>query len=71
MRISFDKYPVTIIISLIVTFIDLILVIFSATGEIRIILGLPIILFIPGWVLVYALFPNRKTDKGIDNVELY
>jgi uncharacterized membrane protein len=68
-RVSFDKYPVTIIISLIVTFIDLIIVIFGVTGEIRIILGLPIILFIPGWVLVYVLFPTKKTDKGIDNVE--
>jgi uncharacterized membrane protein len=68
-RVSFEKYPITIFISMLITFLDLVIVIFGATGEIRIILGLPIILFIPGWVLVYALFPTKKTDNGIDNIE--
>ena len=69
MKVSFDRYPVTIIISLILTFLDLIIILFGVTGQLRIIFGLPIILFIPGWVLVFALFPTKKTEKGIDNVE--
>jgi uncharacterized membrane protein len=68
-KVSFDRYPVTVVISLIITFIDLIIILFGVTGQLRIIFGLPIILFIPGWVLVYALFPTKKTEKGIDNVE--
>jgi uncharacterized membrane protein len=38
-------------------------------GIIRIIVGLPFILFIPGYILIFALFPSRKTNKGIDVVE--
>ena len=38
-------------------------------GIARIILGLPFIIFIPGYVLIFALFPMRKTDRGIDILE--
>jgi len=38
-------------------------------GILRIILGLPFIIFIPGYVIVFALFPARKTDRGIDGTE--
>jgi uncharacterized membrane protein len=38
-------------------------------GTIRIILGLPFLLFIPGYLLVFALFPLRKTNVGIDTIE--
>ena len=69
MKVTFDRYPVTLVISLIITIIDLFIILFGVTGQLRIIIGLPIILFIPGWVLVYALFPTKKTEKGIDNVE--
>jgi len=30
---------------------------------------LPFILFIPGYILVFALFPAKKTDRGIDTLE--
>lgn len=38
-------------------------------GTIRIVLGLPFLLFIPGYLLSFALFPLRKTKTGIDTVE--
>jgi len=38
-------------------------------GTIRIILGLPFLLFIPGYMLSFVLFPFRKTKTGIDTVE--
>jgi uncharacterized membrane protein len=38
-------------------------------GTLRIILGLPFILFIPGYLFVFALFPQKKTDQGIDVIE--
>jgi uncharacterized membrane protein len=38
-------------------------------GTIRIILGLPFLLFIPGYLLGFALFPLRKTNVGIDTIE--
>lgn len=42
---------------------------YNAPESLRVILGLPFILFIPGYVLVFALFPTRKTDHGIDTLE--
>jgi uncharacterized membrane protein len=41
----------------------------DAGDTLRIILGLPIIVFIPGYVLFSALFPTKKTERGIDIVE--
>jgi uncharacterized membrane protein len=38
-------------------------------GPIRIILGLPFLLFIPGYLLSFALFPFRKTHHVIDTIE--
>ena len=35
----------------------------------RIVLGLPFILFIPGYLLIFVLFPTRKTDEGITVIE--
>jgi len=38
-------------------------------GILRIVLGLPFILFIPGYLLIFVLFPARKTDEGITVIE--
>jgi len=69
MEISFDDYPVDIILCMVWSTILLPVALLNVEGIIRVILGLPFILFIPGYVLIYALFPSKKTDKGIDVIE--
>ena len=69
MRIRFEKYPIDILLSITWGTIILPIATLNIEGTVRIILGLPFILFIPGYVLNFALFPTRKTDKGIDSIE--
>lgn len=69
MHLTYHKYPVTILSCLIWSLITLLLIFLDVTGPIRVIFGLPIVLFIPGYILVYALFPSKKTDEGIDIIE--
>jgi uncharacterized membrane protein len=65
MIISFKKYPLDILICLIWSFILLPLTLFDIGGIIRSIFGFIFAIFIPGYVLVFTLFPTKKTDKGI------
>jgi len=69
MKNIFKKYPVDIILCAIFSLILLLVIIIDPNGLLRIVLGLPFILFIPGYILVFALFPARKTDRGIDVIE--
>ena len=69
MRIRFEKYPIDILLCMVWSTIILPIATLNMDGTVRIILGLPFILFIPGYVLIFALFPTRKTDKGIDSIE--
>ena len=69
MKIKFAKYPFDIILCMVWSIILLPIALMDVEGVIRIILGLPFILFIPGYVLIFALFPARKTDRGIDLIE--
>jgi uncharacterized membrane protein len=69
MRIRFEKYPIDMLLSITWSMIILPIATLNIEGTVRIILGLPFILFIPGYVLIFALFPTRKTDKGIDSIE--
>jgi len=65
MMISFKKYPVDIILCMLWSIVLLPFVLLDLGVIIRIILGLPFLLFIPGYVLIFVLFPTKKTDKGI------
>ena len=47
-------------------FVLIVAIIFFPSNVLRIILGLPFILFFPGYVLMSALFPGKK---GMDNIE--
>jgi len=72
MKISFKKYPADIILCMIWSTILLPLVFLDIESILRIIVGLPFIIFIPGYTLIFALFPTKKTKKakkGIDAVE--
>jgi len=69
MKFSFNRYPVDIILCMIWSVILLPISLLEIEGTLRIILGLPFILFIPGYMLIFALFPAKKTDRGIDIIE--
>jgi len=69
MKTKLENYPLDIILCLIVSLLLVPLVLFNIQPTIRLILGLPFILFIPGYILVFALFPAKKTDRGIDTLE--
>lgn len=69
MKISFKKYPVDLIFCIIWSIILLPIAMLDIESSFRIILGLPFLLFIPGYVLIFSLFPARKTDRGIDIIE--
>jgi len=46
------------------------LIIFNASGPLRVALGLPFVLFFPGYTLIAALFPAREDLDGIERVAL-
>ena len=69
MKISFDRYPVDILLFMVWAIFLSILVLFEVEGFIRIFFGLPFILFIPGYILISALYPNKKKEKSIDFIE--
>ncbi|MCK4349176.1 MAG: DUF1616 domain-containing protein, partial [Thermoplasmatales archaeon] len=69
MRIEIKKYPADVILCMLWSLILLPVALLNVGGTVRVILGLPFILFIPGYILIFALFPTKKTDKGIDTIE--
>jgi len=69
MKISFITYPIDIILCILWGIVLLPIALNSMNGILRILVGLPFLLFIPGYVLLSALFPTKKTIKGIDGME--
>ena len=69
MKFSFNRYPIDILLCMIWSVILLPISLLEVEGALRVILGLPFILFIPGYMLIFALFPTKKADRGIDIIE--
>ena len=70
MKISSSKYPADIIICMIWSIILLPIVLLKIDDTLRIIIGLPFILFIPGYILVFALFPTKTSIDIIERIAL-
>ncbi|MGC9308291.1 MAG: DUF1616 domain-containing protein [Thermoplasmatota archaeon] len=56
-KISWQRFPLDIVVVLIWVVLTLPVVLFDLPG--RAVLGLPLLLFIPGYTLVFALFPGQ------------
>ncbi|MBE3093547.1 MAG: DUF1616 domain-containing protein [Actinobacteria bacterium] len=69
MKISFKTYPIDIILCILWGILLLPIALLSMNSILRILFGLPFLLFIPGYVLLSALFPTKKNTKGIDGME--
>jgi len=69
MKILIKKYPVDIILCMAYSLILLPIILLDLNEMLRVILGLPFILFIPGYVTIFALFPSKKIVKGVGVIE--
>jgi len=69
MRIKFEE-PVDIIASILWTVILLFLIVFNVKGAIRIIFGLPFVIFIPGYLFIFLLFPGNEEIDIIERIAL-
>lgn len=69
MKILFNRYPVDILICIIWSLILVLTNLLTTNIIIRTIFGLPMILFFPGYIILFALFPTKKEDKGINTIE--
>ncbi len=54
----------------IVVIMLIVVIIFTLSGLLRIIFGLPVILLFPGYVLVLAIFPKKEGMGGIERIAL-
>lgn len=69
MEIVLKRPMVDVFICIIWSLILLPIALTNIEGNIRIILGLPILFFTPGYMLSFILFPLRKTKIFIDTIE--
>ncbi len=69
MKINYKNHPIDLLFLLLCSIMLIPLCLLNAPEPLRVLLGLPFILFIPGYILVFALFPTKKTDHGIDTLE--
>lgn len=69
MKISYKNIPIDIVLCMIWSILLVPISLLNIDGSIRIILGIPFVLFIPGYILIFALFPTWKTDRGIGVIE--
>jgi uncharacterized membrane protein len=69
MKYQFKTYPIDIVLFILWS-IFLLPVVFLDIAEIlRIVIGLPFLFFIPGYLLIFILFPTTNDYKGITGLE--
>lgn len=61
-----NEFPYILALSIILS----VLIVLDISGTVRIVLGLPFVLFFPGYTLIAALFPARDDLDGIERVAL-
>ena len=69
MKIEFKKYPIDIILCLGCSIFLIPFALFDISNIFRILFGLPFILFIPGYLLIFSLFPTKKEFGKIDMIQ--
>ena len=65
LRIKDELIPLNLLV-----FILVVAIVFFSSNVLRIILGIPFLLFFPGYALVAALFPKREGMDGIERIAL-
>jgi len=69
MRYQFRSYPIDIILCILWSLLILPVTLLNVENILRIIIGLPILLFIPGYLLIFILFPMKNDGNRIDGLE--
>ena len=70
MRLRFEEHPIDLYACLLLSGMVAALIHLGVTGPWRMTLGLPFILLVPGYTLIFALFPEKEArHRGIGPVE--
>ena len=63
------KYPIDLQICILISIIALLIPKLELSTLSKTIIGLPFIIFIPGYITIYALMPFNKIEKKINVIE--
>jgi len=69
MKIVFNRYPIDIVLFIVWGIILLPVVLLNTNEIFRIIIGIPFLFFITGYMLVFLLFPTKAEYNGIKGIE--
>ncbi len=69
MKVSFTNFPIDLVLCMVWSFIIIPVALFNLINPIRILLGIPFMLFIPGYVLLSALFPFKRQGESLSVIE--
>jgi uncharacterized membrane protein len=69
MRIRFKSYPIDIILLMTWSILILPIIYLNINEILRIVFGLPFLLFIPGYMLIFILFPLNTENSKITRLE--
>jgi uncharacterized membrane protein len=63
------RYPIDLMICLLLSIILIPAELWALSGPQRLALGLPFLIIVPGYAIIFALFPMRKKKRTIDGIE--